>query len=123
MMTDPLVSIGIVTWDNSNSLSDCLGSVLGQEYQNWELIVVDNASSDASPEIATLLCPQAKVIRNTSNTGFCHAHNQAIQSSSGTYYLALNPDVVMQPGYISGLVSALEARPEYGSCAGKLLLS
>jgi GT2 family glycosyltransferase len=123
MMTDPLVSIGIVTWNNSDSLSDCLRSILGQDHKNWELIVVDNASSDASPALAAQLFPEARVIRNINNTGFCHAHNQAILASNGSYYLALNPDVIMQPGYISVLVSVLEAHPDYGSCAGKLLQS
>jgi GT2 family glycosyltransferase len=89
---------------------------------DFELIVVDNASADASLGMVKQYFPDAKIIRNSSNTGFCHAHNQAILVSEGQYYLPLNPDVEMEPGYIFNLFMDLEARPEFGSAAGKLLL-
>jgi len=89
---------------------------------DFELIVVDNASVDKSLDLVKQHFPDAKIIRNTSNTGFCHAHNQAIRASIGNYYLPLNPDVEMEPGYIYNLVGDLEARPGFGSAAGKLLL-
>ncbi len=120
-MSSPLVSIGIVTWNSAALLPACLDSIVRQRDARWELIVVDNASSDNSVELAVRAAPAATVIRNTGNTGFCAAHNQAIRASKGTYYLPINPDVIMEPGYIPALVSALEKRPEYGSAAGKLL--
>jgi GT2 family glycosyltransferase len=102
-------------------LSACLDSITRQRDARWELIVVDNASTDHSAERTAQLSPTATVIRNTENTGFCTAHNQAIRASKGSYYLPINPDVVLQPDYIAALVSALETRPDYGSAAGKLL--
>ena len=83
--------------------------------------MVDNASTDRSLDIVNQYFPAATVIRNADNTGFCIAHNQAVRASKGAYYLALNLDVIMQPEYLSSLVSALEERPDYGSTAGKLL--
>jgi GT2 family glycosyltransferase len=82
---------------------------------------VDNASTDRSLDLVNQYFPAATVIRNADNTGFCIAHNQAIRASKGAYYMALNSDVIMQPEYLSSLVSALEERPDYGSAAGKLL--
>ena len=99
----------------------CLDSIARQRDARWELIVVDNASADSSAELAAQFSPKATVIRNAENTGFCTAHNQAIRASKGSYYLPINPDVVLQPDYIATLVSALEERPEFGSAAGKLL--
>jgi GT2 family glycosyltransferase len=119
----PLVSIGIVTWNSAAHLSGCLEALALQRQVDFELVVVDNFSTDRSLDIVKQYFPDVKIIRNDTNTGFCHAHNQAIQASHGDYYLPLNPDVEMERGYIAGLLGALEARPEYGSAAGKLLQS
>ena len=120
-MPKPLVSIGLVTWNSAVHLPACLDAIARQGYANRELIVVDNASTDPSTDLVVRDYPQARVIRNVENTGYCHAHNQAIGASKGTYYLPLNPDATMQPDYLSALVSALEERSDYGSAAGKLL--
>lgn len=121
-MPKPLVSIGIVIWNSAVHLPSCLGALALQEYANFELIIVDNASTDNSLELVAQYYPSAQVIHNAVNTGFCHAHNQAIQASKGTYYLPLNPDVEMGTRYISSLVNSLEKLQGYGSAAGKLLL-
>jgi GT2 family glycosyltransferase len=121
-MPEPLVSIGLVTWNSAVHLPGCLRALVRQEYPNFEFIVVDNASTDHSLDLVIQYYPGANVIRNVDNTGFCHAHNQAIQASKGPYYMPLNPDVEMEKGYILNLVQALEALKEYGSAAGKLLL-
>jgi GT2 family glycosyltransferase len=118
----PLVSVGLVTWNSAACLPACLEALTGQDYPNLELIVVDNASTDLSLAVVSEYVPGARVICNPGNTGFCHAHNQAIRASSGAYYLALNPDVTLQPGYLATLVSSLEVRPDFGSSGGKLLL-
>jgi GT2 family glycosyltransferase len=122
-MSEPFISIGLVTWNSATHLPSCLGAVSTQVFTNWELIIVDNASVDSSLNLIAQHCPDAKIIKNTGNTGFCHAHNQAIHASRGDYYMALNPDVIMQPEYLGAMVSALEERPDYGSAAGKLLQS
>jgi GT2 family glycosyltransferase len=122
-MSEPLVSIGLVTWNSATHLPGCLKSLTEQKYNYWELIVVDNGSEDHSFELIAQEYPAAKMIRNTNNSGFCHAHNQAIQASRGEYYMPLNPDVTMQPEYLAVMVSVLEERPDYGSAAGKLLQS
>ena len=122
-MPAPLVSIGLVTWNSATHLPGCLSSITRQKYTNFDLIVVDNASDDFSPDLVRQYSSDAKIFINTENTGFCHAHNQAIRASKGAYYLALNPDAVLQADYLAAMVSTLEDRPEFGSAAGKLLRS
>ena len=121
-MSEPLVSIGVVTWNSARYLPACLDALGRQDYPNVELIVVDNASQDDSLALIAHHSKPSTVIRNDSNTGFCRAHNQAIEASRGTYYLALNPDIEMQSGFIRQLVCALEDDPKAGSAQGKLLL-
>jgi GT2 family glycosyltransferase len=120
----PLVSLGVVTWNSAGDLPRCLEAIARQSHPRLEIIVVDNGSQDASLSIVAARCPQAVVVRNSENAGFCRAHNQAIRAATGVFYLALNPDVVMESGYIAALVDTLERLPDdYGSAGGKLLQS
>ena len=121
-MSEPLVSVGLVTWDSAAYLEACLAALAQQDHPRIELLVVDNGSRDDSLQLVAQVCPTATIIRNAENTGFCHAHNQGIEASAGDYYLALNPDIEMRPGYLSALVHALEADRTYGTAVGKLLL-
>lgn len=121
--SESLVSVGIVTWNNERHLRPCLAALSSQTYRNLELIIVDNASQDRSAQLAAEILPQGRLLRNRRNEGYCRAHNQAVSSSRGEYYLALNPDVILQPRYVAFLVQALESRPEFGSAMGKLWLS
>ncbi len=120
-MGEPLVTVAIVTWNSMHYLPNCIAAISEQSYPSLELIVIDNASIDRSPEFIEQIKPRTQIIRNPINTGFCHAHNQGIKESKGSYYLALNPDVALQPKYIQQLVNALEKRPEFGVAGGKLL--
>jgi GT2 family glycosyltransferase len=122
MQSLPLVYVGIVTWNSDKYLPACLQALSLQSDVAFKLVVVDNASIDNSLEIIKNQFPAAPILRNLSNTGFCHAHNQAILASTGKYYMALNPDIEIEPGYLSALVRELEKRPQVGAAAGKLLL-
>jgi GT2 family glycosyltransferase len=118
----PFISIGLVTWNSARYLPTCLGALSNLGDVDIELIVVDNDSRDDSLQIVANFFPQAKIIQNTTNRGFCDPHNQAIQSSNTPYYMPLNPDIQLHPGYLAGMVEALEAHPRNGMSAGKLLL-
>jgi GT2 family glycosyltransferase len=117
---DPVVTVGIVTWNSEQDLPACLEGLAAQAYPALELIVVDNGSADGSVELVRRRFPKAAVLRNPANEGHCRAQNQAISASHGDYYLSLNPDVCLLPGYIQRMVEALRTRPDFGSAAGKL---
>ena len=85
-MTD--VSIIIVNWNTRDILRDCLASVYEQTHGiTFELIVVDNASSDGSAEMVKQEFPQVYLVGNSENRGFAAANNQGIQIAQGRYIL------------------------------------
>ena len=114
----PLVSVGIVDWNDGDHLPDCLDSVFAQTWPAIEVLISDNGSSDGSPEAAQEAHPEIRVVHNGENIGFGPAHNRAIAAARGEYYLALNPDVVLEPDYIENMVRALMANPGYGYANG-----
>lgn len=122
-MAEPLVSVGLVTWNSAEYLRTFLQGIRRQEYRNLELIVVDNASEDNSVDLIRQEAPGAKVLCNRANLGYCGAHNQAIDLSQGKYYLPINPDVELNAGYLPSLVQGLEQRPGCWSAVGKMWLS
>ena len=69
-MKNPKVSIIIPHWNGIDILSECLESLLQTDYHNLEIIVVDNASTDGSPDLISLNFPQVKLLENSQNYGY-----------------------------------------------------
>jgi GT2 family glycosyltransferase len=116
----PLVSIGVVTWNSARDLGACLDAVRAQRHQPIELLVGDNASSDETRALLEARTTADERRYFPANLGFSAAHNTLIRASRGAYYLALNPDVVLDAGFVAALVAALETAPRAGSATGKL---
>jgi len=113
------VTIVLVTWNSAPYLRRCLEGIRHQTYASRELIVVDNASMDASVDLVA--ADATHVLRNDTNRGFSAAVNQAIAIARGEFILLLNPDCHLEPDYIARLVDALREAPEFGSATGLLL--
>ena len=106
------LSIVIVNWRTRDALRECLRSIERQEdVATPEIIVVDNASGDGSAEMVASAFPRVRLIRNTENRGFAAACNQGMRVAGGRYILLLNPDTVMRPGTLAGILGFAEARP------------
>ena len=108
----PRASIIIVTYHNLALTRLCLESVLrNTEYPNFEIVVVDNHSSDGTPaylaEMARLH-PHLRIVLNQANHGFARANNQGIELATGEYLILLNNDTVVPPGWLSRLLSHLD---------------
>jgi len=116
-----MVSVTIVTWNSAQHLGECLASLAQQDCRDFEVVIVDNASSDQTRKILRDVESRWRVIYNESNAGFAAGQNQAIAASAGEWVLCLNPDVLLSPDFISALVRAGETHPEAGSLCGKLL--
>lgn len=117
------VSIAIVSWNASAFLGPCLQSILQDGYNsNIEIIIVDNASEDGSPDLAERDFPGVAVIRNARNVGFAKATNQAIRLSRGRYVLLLNPDTLLSPSAIPMMVRFLDQHPK-AAAVGPLILN
>ena len=112
----PLVSIILVTWNSARFLPRCLDALRAQTYQPVEVIVVDNASADASRELVR----GVTLIANDTNRGFSAAVNQGIAKANGEFVLLCNPDAFLDAKYIEAIVDAMTAE-EVGSATGTLM--
>lgn len=118
------VSIVIVTYNSKEYLIKCLRSILSsQTTVNYEIIVIDNCSTDETYNIVAPMFPNVTFIHNTTNRGFSYANNQGIKVAHGKYILLLNPDTLIIDNAIDIMVNYLESNPKVGACGCKILNS
>ncbi len=112
-MTKPIdISIIIVNWNTRDILRDCLASVYAQTQGiEFEVIVIDNASSDGSVEMVKFEFPQVILIENTDNKGFAAANNQGMRIANGRYVLLLNSDTLILDSAIQKTLNFAECHP------------
>jgi len=115
----PLVSVSIVTWNSLQFLPHCLKFLRNQQQIAYEIIIVDNGSTDGTVEYLRQQS-DIQLIELSHNTGFCAAHNKAISIASGQYILVLNPDIFMTPTFLAYMVKAIELDENIGQVSGKL---
>lgn len=116
------VSVIIVNWNTRNILRDCLHSVYEQTQGiDFEVIVIDNASSDGSAQMVKQEFPQVNLIENTENKGFAAANNQGMRIAQGRYFLLLNSDTVVLDGAIPKTIIFADQRPQAAVVGCKVL--
>jgi GT2 family glycosyltransferase len=86
-----------------------------------EIIVVDNASVDRTPQLVRSHFPEVTLIANTDNTGFSKANNQGIAASKGEYVLLLNPDTVVSENTFSTCITFLDEHEDAGAVGVKMI--
>jgi GT2 family glycosyltransferase len=117
-----VLSILIVNWNTREDLLRCLNSLfLDTIGPAFEVIVVDNASSDGSVEAVTVHFPDVRVIASPTNLGFARANNQAAAHALGESWLLLNPDTIVQTGAVRRLFDYLVAQPDVAAVGPRLL--
>ncbi|MCL4692222.1 MAG: glycosyltransferase family 2 protein, partial [Candidatus Hydrogenedentes bacterium] len=115
------VSIVIPSWNAKVHLLACLSSIASfPPRATVEIIVVDNASTDGSPEAVARLYPAVRLIRNASNVGFAPAANQGLREATGSYLFLVNSDVVVTEGSFDVLMKFLDSTPRV-ALAGPLV--
>lgn len=122
-MTTPAdVAVVIVSYNTRDMLRDCLLSLpAALDGRTAQVFVVDNHSTDGSPEMVSSEFPSVAVIVNPSNVGFAAANNQAIERADARHILLLNPDTQARPGSLRTLIEFLDTHPEAGACGPMLL--
>ncbi len=111
----------VVNWNRRELLRACLESLARQRDTGFEVIVVDNGSTDGSAGMAGDEFG-ARVIRNTENRGFCAANNQGIAIARGEFIALLNNDAEAEPGWLAEMLRACASRPDVGMAACKVLV-
>ena len=116
------MSIVLVCWNNKAYLDPCLKSLYeGGLKSSFDVVVVDNGSTDGSQQMLAEKYPQVKLIQNAGNVGLGKASNQGIEATNGRHVLLLNNDTLVNGPALDVLVEYLDAHPEAGATAGKLL--
>ncbi|MBN2298378.1 MAG: glycosyltransferase, partial [Deltaproteobacteria bacterium] len=113
----PLVSIITLTWNQLEYTKKCLESIKMYTPEQHELIIIDNGSSDATPEFLKRyaeLHANVQLILNDENLGFAAGNNRGIEKAQGKYILFLNNDTVVTEGWLSRMIAHLERYPEAG---------
>ena len=103
----PLISIIVVNYNAGNLLKRCLDGVKAQTFHDFELVLVDNGSTDGSVEALGDLPDFVHLIEADENLGFAKANNLGAEQSTGTWIATLNPDAVPHPDWLSQFVRAL----------------
>jgi GT2 family glycosyltransferase len=124
--SSPTVSVIVANWNRRDLLRACLQSLAGQTYSSFEVIVVDNGSTDGSPELVKELAAfypvPLRLITNPVNRGFCAANNQGLAASNSELAALLNNDAEAGPGWLAALESVIRASADVGMAASKILV-
>ncbi len=121
--TDLCVSVVIPNLNGKDFLGDCLRSLERQTFKNFEVIVVDNGSTDGSAAFVRNQFPWLEtIVENPDNFGFARACNHGIEVSSSKYVALLNNDTEAHPDWLAEIVTAADEHPAVGMFASKTLL-
>jgi hypothetical protein len=117
------VSVIIVNLNGKRYLERCLSTVLAQRYPSFEVVLVDNGSTDGSVALVRERFPEVRVIENGANLGFAAANNIGIRATESPYVATLNNDTWVEPDWLETLVEVMESDPRIGICASKMLFA
>lgn len=115
------VSVVVVSFNTSRLLERCLSSLEEQDDVTLQTIVVDNASTDGSPELVRTHFPDIDLVELQRNVGFARANNLALSRCRGTYVLLLNSDAFLHPGALRELIAAAQRHSSAGVIGPRLL--
>jgi glycosyltransferase involved in cell wall biosynthesis len=108
------VSIPIATYNRSQFLVACLDSIMAQTYQDFEVIIVDDASTDETPEVVARYGHRVKYVRHEQNQGFIQTFVHASSLCTGTYETYFGDDDVLMPEFLERGVAILDSDPSIG---------
>jgi GT2 family glycosyltransferase len=122
---NPKVFVVTLNWNGKKWLGDCLSSILAMDYPNFEVVVVDNGSTDGSVEFVHEQFPQIHVVELGSNLGYARGFNAGLEyaaKSGAEYFLIMNNDTVIDRGALSALVETASKYDRAGFVTGKVYL-
>lgn len=120
MPTNPTVAVAILSWNGRKFLEQFLPSVVATTYAHATHYVIDNASTDDTAVWLAEHYPQVKLVALPTNLGFAGGYNEGLKQIQADYYVLLNQDVEVTPGWLEPMVELMEQHPEAGACQPKL---
>lgn len=120
-MTACRVTAVIVNYNGLTYLGDCLRSIFATAYRDFDVIVVDNASRDASVSYVEQNFPSVRIIVNKTNVGYAEGCNVGARAATGEYIAFLNTDIEVDPEWLGALLGVAVATPKIGACGPKVL--
>lgn len=121
MAFTPSVAIVILNWNGKHYLQQFLPSVFTTQYNNYKVVVADNASTDDSVLFLQQTFPTVEIIQLQKNLGFAKGYNEALKQIHADYYFLLNSDVAITPGWLQPMVDLLEKESSHAACQPKIL--
>ncbi len=118
----PVVSVVIPNWNTREHIERCLVALKQSTYPQFEVIVVDNGSTDGCLDLGRHAWHEARFLCNSSNLGFSRACNQGYHAAQGGVIIFLNADTQVEPGWIEPLVSVMQSDPSVALAGSRLLL-
>jgi hypothetical protein len=123
-MRTPPASVIVLSYNTRDLTLQCLSALCPAVLNwGWQVIVVDNASTDGTAQTAAELSPEIEVIRNEKNLGYAAGNNLGLRQAEGQAIILLNSDVVATPEDLRTLVQFLHQNPEVGAVSAGLLTS
>lgn len=119
-MTPIRVSIIIVTWNALDLLKRCLPSVVATDFDSFEIILADNASSDGSVEWVKGAFPEVRIVQHPDNWGYAKGNNEAVSHARGDLIVLLNNDVEVPPDWLAPIADRFDDAPDLGAAQPKL---
>ena len=117
----PEASVIIVTYNSELFIQDCLNALFQQTMTSFELIIVDNGSTDHTPQMVASMQNNIKFIQLTDNCGFTGGNIAGLAHAQGRYICLLNPDTEVATDWLKALVDVMDKYPEAGICASKMV--
>ena len=122
----PLISVIVVNWNRRELLEKCLDSLAQQSYPRFEVMVIDNGSSDGSADLVRTMAQgfpvPLRVIVNSNNRGFCAANNQGFAETEGSLIALLNNDAEADPNWLAEMEEVSRKTEDTGMVASKVLV-
>ncbi|MCO6497491.1 MAG: glycosyltransferase family 2 protein [Chitinophagaceae bacterium] len=119
--SNPRVAIIILNWNGKKFLEQFLPSVLNTQYENLEIVVADNGSTDDSVSFLKDHYPSIRVILLETNYGFAGGYNLSLQQIEADYFALLNSDAEVTPGWVKSIVDLMESDYSIAACQPKIL--
>ena len=118
---NPKISIIIPHWNGIKIISECIDSLKSSTYQNFEIIVSDNASTDGSQAWIKKNHPDVILLENEDNYGYAGGCNRGAISANGSFLLFLNNDTIQDPGWLEPMIDRIESDPAIAALQPKIL--